>query len=80
MQFEKKAVFLGSKEMRLRDGAVLVTITFYVDDSAIEVNVQASNASIMSAVAALKFGDTCTVTFALRKTDKLYKLGLAGVA
>lgn len=80
MNIEKQVVFLGTKEMVLRDGTILYTITFYVDGSALEVNVLASNTPVMSAVKALSFGDTCTVTFSLRKVDKLYKLSLASVA
>lgn len=80
MEFSKDVVFLGTKEMKLRDGTVLYTITFYVDGSALEVNVLATNKLVMSAVEALSFGDTCTATFSLRKADKLYKLSLASVA
>lgn len=80
MEFEKTVTFLGTKEMKLRDGTVLVTINFYVDNSPVEVNVQASNDAIMSVVGGLSFADTCTATFALRKTDKLYRLSLAKLA
>lgn len=80
MNFEKEAMFLGYKEMNLRDGTVLSTITFFVDGSALEVNVLASNKPVMSAVQFMSFGDTCTVTFSLRKVDKLYKLSLVSVA
>lgn len=80
MEFQKEVVFLGTKEMKLRDGTVLVTITFFVDGSSVEVYVQATNEAVMSVVKSLKFADTCTVTFALRKTDKLYKLSIAAIA
>lgn len=80
MQFEKTAVFLGSKDMQLRDGTVLVTITLFIDGSAVEVNVLVSNVSVISAVKSLSFGDTCTATFSLRKSDKLYRLSLTGLA
>lgn len=80
MSFEKKAIFLGTKEMQLRDGTRLVTITMYVDDAAVEVNVQASNEPVMFVVRSLSFGDTCTATFAIRKSDKLYRLSLTALA
>lgn len=80
MEFEKTVTFLGTKEMKLRDGTVLVTVSFYVDNSPVEVNVQASNAAIMSALEGLSFADICTATFALRKTDKLYRLSLTKLA
>lgn len=80
MEFEKQVIFLGTKEMKLRDGTVLFTINFYVDGTPIEVNVQSTNKSVMSVVETLQFADTCIVTFALRKTDKLYKLSIASIA
>ena len=80
MQFEKEAIFLGYKDMILKDGTTLLTVTFYVGDSALEVNVLASNIPVASVVKSKSFGDSCVVTFALRKVDKLYKLSLAAIA
>lgn len=80
MNFDKEAIFLGTKDMTLKDGTVLVSVTFYVDGAAVEVNVLSSNVAIMSAVKGLKFGDSCTATFTLRKADKLYRLSLSGLA
>lgn len=80
MKFEKKAIFLGTKDMQMRDGTTLVTVTFYVDSNAIEVNVLATNLPVMAAVKELSFGDSCSVTFALRKSDKLYRLSLVSIA
>lgn len=80
MLFEKDAVFLGYKEMTLRDGTVLYTVSFYVDSSPLEVNILASNISVATAVKSMSFGDSCRVTFVLRKVDKLYKLSLDSVA
>lgn len=80
MQFEKKVIYLGHKDMKMRDGSVLFSISFYVDDSTLEVNVLATNEPVMGVVRELSFGDTCTATFMLRKTDKLYKLSLLSLA
>lgn len=80
MKITKEVVFLGYKDMILKDGTVLLTVSMYVDNTAMEVNVLASNIPVASAVKSLSFGDSCTVTFALRKVDKLYKLGLESIA
>lgn len=80
MRFSKEAVFLGMKDMTMRDGSVLVAITFFIDGSAVEVNVLASNDSVMSVVKGLSFGASCTATFMLRKSDKLYRLSLTELA
>lgn len=80
MSFTKEAVFLGFKEMVLRDSTVLYTVSFFVDSSPLEVNVLASNVEVATAVKSLGFADSCVVTFALRKMDKLYKLSLQSIA
>lgn len=80
MQFVKNVVFLGAKEMILRDGSKLVTISFYVDESTVEVNVQATNSAVMDTVSSLSFSDTCTATFMLRRADKYYRLSLVSLA
>lgn len=80
MEFTKEVVFLGCKDMQLKDGTVLLTVNFYVDNSTMEVNILASNIPVASAVKGLSFGDTCVVTFVLRKADRLYKLGLTAIA
>ena len=80
MQFEKVVVFLGYKDMTLRDGTGLRSINLYVDDETVTVNVQVTNLPVMGAVSGLNFGDKCCVTFALRKADKLYRLSLVGLA
>lgn len=80
MEFQKTCTFLGYKEFSLRDGTVLYTVSFYLDDSTIEVNIQATNVAVAGPVKSLSFGDTVVVTFALRKVDKLYKLSLVAVA
>lgn len=80
MNFEKTVTFLGYKDMRLRDGTDLLTVSFYVDESAVEVNVLASNFPVASSVKSLSFGDTCTATFTLRKSERLYRLSLTGLA
>lgn len=80
MTFEKSALFLGYSEMKLRDGTVLYTVNMYVDNSPVEINVLATNAPVASVVRSLSFGDTCSVTFMLRKSEKLYKLSLVSIA
>lgn len=80
MTFEKPAIFLGYSEMKLRDGTVLYTVNMYVDNTPVDVNVLATNTSVASVVKSLSFGDTCAVTFTLRKTEKLYKLSLTSIA
>ena len=77
MEFAKEVVYLGSKDMILKDGTVLVTVSLYVDNSPIEVNVLSSNVPVMGVVRSLAFGDKVTATFTLRKVDKLYKLSLS---
>lgn len=79
MNFQKTVVFIGYKEMTLKDGTVLYSITFYVDDDTVTVNVLRTNIEVASAVMSLEFGDKCLATFTLRKTDKLYKLGLSAL-
>lgn len=80
MEFEKKVVFLGFKDMKLRDGTVLYSISLFVDGESVTVNVLASNEPVVSAVKALAFGDNAVATFILRKSDKLYRLSLSGIA
>lgn len=80
MQFNKEAVFLGVKDMKMRDGAVLKNITFFVDGAAVEVSVLATNTAVVSALEGLSFGASCTATFMLRKSDKLYRLSLVDLA
>lgn len=80
MSFEKSATFLGYKEMVLRDGTVLYTVSFYVEDAPLEVNILASNIPVAAAVKSLSFGDSCVATFSLRKMEKLYKLSLSAIA
>lgn len=80
MLFDKDIVYLGYREMTMKDGTVLYTVSMYVDGQALEVSVLATNAAVMSAVKSLKFGDSAVATFALRKADKLYRLSLTGLA
>ena len=80
MLFDKDVVYLGYREMTMKDGTVLYTVSMYVDGQALEVSVLATNAAVMSAVKSLKFGDSAVATFALRKADKLYRLSLTGLA
>ena len=80
MQFDKEVLFIGTKEMVLKDGTVMNTVTFYVDADTVDVNVLASNVPVMSAVRSLSFGDKAHATFALRKRDNVYRLSLAGLA
>lgn len=80
MQFEKDIVFLGYRDMLLKDGTQLYTVSMYVDGQTLEVNVTASNVSVITVVKSLSFGDTSTATFSLRKVEKLYRLSLLGLA
>lgn len=80
MTFEKDIVFLGYRELVVKDGTVLYTVSMYVDGSALEVNVMASNIPVASAIKSLSFGDTSTATFSLRKVDKQYRLSLSALA
>lgn len=80
MTFEKEIVFLGYRDMILKDGTVLYTVSMYVDGQALEVNVMASNIEVASVVKSLSFGDTSTATFTLRKADKQYRLSLSALA
>ena len=80
MQFTKDITFIGCKDMILKDGAVLYTVTFYVDGSAVEVNVPASNLEVVPVLKGLSFGASCSATFTLRKSDKLYRLSLTRLA
>ena len=80
MEFVKEVVYLGSKDMIFKDGNVLVTVSLYVDNSPIEVNVLSSNVPVMGVVRTLAFGDKVSATFTLRKVDKLYKLSLSALA
>lgn len=80
MQFQKEAVYIGHKFMKMRDGSELCSITFYVDDDAITVNVLVTNDAVMFPLRALSFGDKCTATFTLRKADKFYRLSLSALA
>ena len=80
MLFDKDVVYLGYREMTMKDGTVLYAVSMYADGQALEVSVLATNAAVMSAVKSLKFGDSAVATFALRKADKLYRLSLTGLA
>lgn len=80
MQFQREAIYIGYKEMVLKDGTTLYSITFYVDDDTVTVNVLATNTPVCSMVRGLSFGDKCLATFTLRKSDKLYRLSLTGLA
>lgn len=79
MTFEKEIVFLGYRELVVKDGSVLYTVSMYVDGQALEVNVMASNIPVATAVKSLSFGDTSTATFSLRKADKQYRLSLVSL-
>lgn len=80
MQFQKQVVYIGHKEMTLKDGTKLYSITFYVDDESITVNVPALNVAAWTIFPVLSFGDKCLATFTLRKSDKLYRLSLSDLA
>lgn len=80
MRFTKDVVFLGYREMQLKDGTILYSVSMFVDDSTLEVNVVGTNLDVVSAVRSLSFADKCCATFMLRKTDKLYRLSLVGLA
>lgn len=80
MQFSKEVIFLGYREMSLKDGAVLYTVSMFVDDGTLEVNVLASNVSLAGALRSLSFADKCLATFTLRKVDKLYRLSLLSLS
>lgn len=80
MTFEKEIVFLGYREMVLKDGTVLYTVSMYVDGSALEVNVIASNIPVATAIKSLSFGTSVVATFTLRKVDKQYRLSLSALA
>lgn len=82
MQFTKKVLYLGCKSMTLKDGAVLNSLTFFdlEDQDSVQVNVAASNKAISDLLPALSFGTSCDATFALRPSDKLYRLALAGLS
>lgn len=80
MEFEKETVFLGYKSVTLKDGTVLYSITLYVDEEPVTVNVVASNDSVLGALDGLSFGTKCVATFALRRMEKLYRLSLTRLA
>ena len=80
MQFEKDVIFLGYKDMTLKDGSLLRSVSFYVDDETLTVNVLGTNLPLMAALAALSFADKCCANFTLRKADKFYRLSLTGLA
>lgn len=77
MQFQKEVIFLGFKEMRLKDGTSLLAVSFYVDDEPVTVHVQSSNNSLCTVLYGLSFAAKCLATFTLRKSDRLYRLSLA---
>lgn len=76
MQIEKDVVFLGYKDMLLKDGTVLYTISLFVDDEPFTLYVSASNTEVVSVLPSLAFAANCCATFTLRKQDKLYRLSL----
>lgn len=82
MQFTKKVLYLGYKSMTLKDGAVLNSITFFdaEDQDSVQVNVAATNQAVTALLSKLSFGSPCDATFALRPSDKLYRLALAGLS
>lgn len=80
MSFEKEVVFLGYRDMQLKDGTILHTVSMYVEGQALEVNVMDSNITVMSVVKSLSFGASATATFTLRKADKQYRLSLSALA
>lgn len=80
MEFTKEVIFMGVKDMTLRDGTLLHSVTFFVDGEAVTVNVLDTNGPVVSKLLMLEFTDKCLATFTLRKTDKLYRLSLTAIS
>ena len=83
MQFEKKLIYLGNRDVPLRDGSHLTAVNFFDPDAqdSVDVNVVSSNRPVLDVLPSISFGSSCVATFALRDADKrTYRLALVGLS
>lgn len=83
MQFDKELLYLGNRDVPLRDGTHLTAVNFFDPDeqNTVDVNVVSSNTPVLDVLPFISFGSSCIATFALRPGDKrLFRLALVGLS